>query len=318
MASKFTVAFIGAIVIVVSAVILIYKSLSFPTQCIPQRASVHDISPTQRHKVGTLETTSLMTSITTSTLPSSGFAFPSSLTTASTSGASFQTDSNTYPYLSSIITFRTGSTLRLSSGLASSTDSIPRSTSSVTTKFSSTSPSSSKVTPSPTSGVHSSSQDTSPRISTADPFSLLISPSVTHYSSERISVLNETSEITSTAQSRPTAGTGLVNSRDEETSTTLGPRTVLSSLKDLEVKFDSRVTLSIDLPEEETEDHKLVSDLQPRTSETDAATQSTDMSSIHPRITLPITELRNIINTPKRNCGSGEKKDMFGQCRPIW
>jgi hypothetical protein len=307
MATKFTVAVIGSAVIFVSAVILIYESLSSPIQCALTGESVDEISPTERNKVRKSETASSITSITTSTPLSSGFAFPPSSTILPTSGVAFHMDSTAH--LRSRVTFRTDSTFRPSSGLTSSTNSIIHSPSSVTTKSNSATHYSSELTSSSTLGVNSSSGLTS----TTSSSSLVISPSAMYSPSGTISLLSTTS----TAQSSSAVGAGPVSSRDEDISSTLGPNAVLSSAKDPEEKVTSQVTLS-SVPEEETEDI-FESDLQTRAGGTDVVTESgKSSSSIHSRETLPRNGHRNIITTPKRNCGNGEKRDMFGKCRPVW
>lgn len=300
MATKCTVAVVGTVVIVMSAFILIYGSLSSNTLCAQTGESVNEISRTERSKVGQPETASSVTSNTTSATLSTEFAFPPSSTDVPSSSVAFQMHSTAH--FPSTVTFRRDSTFLLSSELASSTNSVTHSSSSLTTKSNSTNHYSSELTSSSISGVNSSSELS---LMTAAS-SLLIFPSAM-YPSGTTSLLSTTS----TAQLSSAAGVGTPGSRNEG----IGPNTVLSSTQHHEENVTSRVSLS-SAPEEKTED-LFESDMQRRPSGIDVI-QAANSSSIHSPPTLPRNEFRNIINVPKRNCGNGEKRDAFGICRPLW
>jgi hypothetical protein len=356
MASKFTVACVCAIVITLSVIILVMESLSSPSQCrqndeiktekgmvgkpepAPISTSTTVLSP--KATFASYSTTHPLSGITFSTkiprlpsratpendsalhptfqtnstlqpifstnstiLPSSGVASPENSTPRHSSRGNFEMNSTIYP--SSELTFSTNSITRFSS--------IGTMTSNSVTRISSepSSPS--------TSGIHYSSGFTSRTASTTRPFPEGISKTTIHSFLGTTSVLNITSEVTPVGQSNYSSSTDFQTKREEQNHeavfSTPNPSTVFSAPKDGE-NIISRVTLP-SLSEEKTED-LFVSDLQTQTGETETVTPPENSSSLHSQTPLPRNGSRNIIITPVRNCGNGEKKDNFGTCRPIW
>jgi hypothetical protein len=207
-------------------------------------------------------------------------------------------------------------TIHPSSELIFSTNSITRSSSIATITTHNSSEASSPLT----SGTHSSSGFTSRTASKTRPFSEGIFKSTIHSSLETTSALSSTSEVTPIDQSNYSSTTDFLTKKEgqdyEAGFSTPEPSTALSTLKDGEENVISRVTFP-SIPEEKTE-ALFVSDLQTQTGETERVTPPENSSSVHSRTPLPRSESRNIIITPLRNCGNGEKKDIFGTCRPVW
>jgi hypothetical protein len=91
---------------------------------------------------------------------------------------------------------------------------------------------------------------------------------------------------------------------------------VISSLKDSVDPIASPGTLPSG-SEEQTQ-NLFVSDLQTQTGESETVAPPGNSSSTNSQTPLRVKGHRKIIMTPARNCGSSEKKDAFGICRPIW
>jgi hypothetical protein len=342
MASKLTVACICATVIIVSVIILVMESLSSPSQC-----RQNDEIKTEKGRAGKSELAPTSTSTTvlspkatfpsySTTHPSSGITFSTKtprLSSRDTFGSdsglhpTFQTNSTSLP--SSEIVISTNSTLQpifaTNSAILSSTGfAFPKNS---TTRFSSigaimsnsVTQNSSKFPSPSTSGIHYSSGFTTPSASTTRPFSEAIFKLTIHSLLGTTSVLSLTSEVTPVGQSNYSSSTDFLTKKEEQNYeavfSTPKPNTVFSAIKHGE-NINSRVTLPSP-PEEKTED-LFVFDLQTQTDEIETVTPPENSSSTDSQTLLPRNGFRNIINTPMRNCGSGEKKDSFGRCRPVW
>jgi hypothetical protein len=179
------------------------------------------------------------------------------------------------------VAFDTNSTLRLSSELTFSMNSVTRPSSSVANSSNPTTHDSSEVTSPSTSGTGS--------------------------------VQNLTEHATSAVQSTSTRVSDFAYNREEHFYGSGSSGLEPSSVKDGEDKIASRETSSV--PEEEREDVR-ASELEPQTVGSTPSENSS--STIKSSATSPRSGPRNIINTPMRNCGDGQKKDAFGLCRPIW
>jgi hypothetical protein len=242
--------------------------------------------------------------------------FSTNLTILPSSGATFP--KNSKPYHSSRGNFDINSTIYPSSELIFSTNSITRSSSIGAITPNSATHNSSEASYPSTSGIRYSSGFTSGTASASRPFPEGISKSTIHSFLGTTSVLNAISEATPAGQSHYSSSTDFLTKREEQNeavSSTTKPSTVFSTLKDGE-NIISRVTLPS--PSEEKTEDLFVSDLQTQTSETETVTPAENSSSVHSQTPLPRNGTRNIIITPARNCGSGEKKDIFGACRPVW
>jgi hypothetical protein len=236
-------------------------------------------------------------------LPSSGVDFPKNSTPHHSSRGDFEMNSTVYP--SAELIFSTNSVTRFSSIGAITPNSVTHN--------------SSEASAPSTSGIHYSSGFTSRTASTTRPFPEGISRSTIHSFLGITSVLNITSEVTPVGQSNYSSSTDFLTKMEEQKHeavfSTPKPSTVFSTFKGGE-NVISRVTLP-SLSEEKTED-LFVSDLQTQTGATETVTPPENSSAVHLQTPLPRNGTRNIIFTPVRNCGNGEKKDIFGTCRPIW
>jgi hypothetical protein len=332
MASKLTVACICATVIIVSVIILVMESLSSPSQC-----RQNDEIKTEKGRVGKSEPAPKSTSTTvlspkatfpsySTTHPSSGITFSTKtprLSSSDTFGSdsalhsTFQTNSTSFP--SSEIVILTNSTILPSSGVAFPMNSTTRFSSIGAIMSNSATHNSSEVLSPSTSGIHYSSGFTTRSASTTRPFSEGISKLTIHSLLGTTSVLSLTSEVTPVGQSNYSSSTDFLAKKEEQNYeavfSTPKPSTVFSAIKDGE-NIISRVTLPS--PSEEKTEDLFVSDLQTQRDEIETVTPPENSSSIHSQTPLPRNVFRNIINTPVRNCGSGEKKDAFGTCRPVW
>lgn len=342
MASKLAVACICATVIIVSVIILVMESLSSPSQC-----RQNDEIKTEEGRVGKSEPASKSTSRTflspkatfpsySTTHPSSGITFStktSRLSSRDTFGSdsalhpNFQTNSTSLSSSEIVIStnstlqpmFSTNSTILPSLGVAFPTNSTIRFSSIGAIMSSSVTHNSSEVSSPSTSGIPYSSGFTSRSASTTRPFSEGISKLTIHSLLGTASVLSLTSEATPVGQSNYSSSTDFLTKEEEQNYeavfSTHKPSTVFSAMKDGE-NIISRVTLPS--PSEEKSEDLFVSDLQTQTGEIETVTPPENSSSIYSQTPLPRSGFRNIINTPMRNCGSGEKKDIFGTCRPVW
>jgi hypothetical protein len=226
---------------------------------------------------------------------------------------------NSTPHHSSRGNFEMNSTIYPSSELIFATNSITRFSSIGAITPNSVTQNSSEASSTSTSGIHYSSGFTSRTASTTRPFPEGISKSTIHSFLGTTSVLNVTSEVTPVGQSNYSSSKDFLTKREEQNHdaviSTPKPSTVFSALKDGD-DIISRVTLP-SLLEENTED-LFVSDLQTQTDEIETVTPPENTSSVPSQTPSPRNGTRKIIFTPERNCGNGEKKDLFGTCRPIW
>jgi hypothetical protein len=354
MASKLTVACVGATIIVVSIILLVMRSLSSPSNCI-QKDSVSTATsvlvpkatvpshPTDHPLPGisfSAETPNLslrdtfesdstpypISQMNSTSLPSSEIViskFLPAFSPNSTSSPSSRVVSpqNSTLYRSSVDSIEINATIYPSSELMFSTNSIKWVSSIGSIKQDSVTHRSLEASSLSTSGIHPSSQFTSLTSSTSRPFSEGTSKLTIHSSLGTASPLSLTSKVAPIEQSNHSSSTDfLVKKKTEQeveaVFSTRKSNTAFGTFKDGEENISSRGT-SASISEGQT-DNLFVYDLQTQSGETEIVTPPESSYSTHSRTPLPRNESRSIIIAPARNCGNGEKRDTFGICRPVW